>query len=515
MRLLNVKAMQLEEYIGDKFPKYASRQSQSDGIGYVWIDTCCIDKSSSTELSESINSMYRWYQKSALCYAYLEDVTSISSMSEIHSENLEFRCSRWFTRGWTLQELIAPGMVLFFGKNWTSLGDKLDLSSLITSITRIHEDVLQNPHTVSRMSVAKRMSWAASRETTRIEDVAYSLLGIFDVNMPLLYGEGEKAFMRLQEEILKKLDDQSLFAWNSSNDNAFCHGFCNIGILAPDPKFFIGSGNIVPIPSTLESQSYSMTNKGLHIKIPLSKYRAGYYIALLSCQFETDFSGCLGIVLKESDVPNIYQRGYLEEESNVRKCTANETERSQMRAIYILKKSYLDLTEPEQYDIFLVMSDSMRHHGYHIVEVVPMLLDGTLWDSETQVLKKSSSDWWTALKFYNSELDFGFFVILYNVFQFKGAIKILDIPLDGTLKETFFREMPREYNNLYRFMRTVHTRDGEQPTIPLEVIAKVETEERLNQSVFVLEVRMGNIQGRLPFSKYVHQVLCTNYTIYL
>jgi hypothetical protein len=138
-----------------------------------------------------------------------------------------------------------------------------------------------------------------------------------------------------------------------------------------------------------------------------------------------------------------------------------------------------------------------------------------LWDSETQVLKKPSSDWWTAWKFYNSELDFGFFVILYNIY-FNGAVTILDIPPDGRVEKPIFEEILMESSNsIYRFIRTVHARDAEQPTFPLEVIAKVEREERLNQSVFVLEVRMGDIQGGLPLPKYVHQILCTNYTIYL
>jgi len=528
MRLLNVKTMQLEEYVGDQFPKYAilshcwgigevtfqdingpnwrnmpgyakidyaSRQSESDGIDYVWVDTCCIDKSSSAELSESINSMYRWYQKSAVCYAYLEDVTSI--FSEVNLENLEFRCSRWFTRGWTLQELIAPATVLFFGKDWIYLGNKSNLSSLISSITRIHEVVVRDPYAVSRVSVAKRMSWAASRETTRIEDVAYSLLGIFDVNMPLLYGEGEKAFIRLQEEILKESDDQSLFAWNPPGR----YDVYNLGILATHPKCFIGSGSIIPIPSTMESQSYSMTNKGLHIKIPISNWLENYCIARLGCQFENDFSGYLGIELVKTNTPNVYRRGHPRLWNTVMKCTANET--AQMCEIYISKKTSWGSMGPEQYDVFLVMSDSMRHDGYHIVEVVPTSPHSILWDSETQVLKRPLSNWWAALKFYNSKLGFGFFVILYRSSP-DEAVKILDIPPDGTLKELFFGDLPIESYNTYRFMRTVHARDGEQPTTPLEVIAKVEKEERLDQSVFVLEVRIGNTQGRFSFPKCVH-----------
>ena len=183
------------------------------------------------------------------------------------------------------------------------------------------------------------------------------------------------------------------------------------------------------------------------------------------------------------------------------KCTANET--AQMCEIYISKKTSWGSMGPEQYDIFLVMSDSMRRDGYHIVEVVPTSLHSILWDSETQVLKRPLSNWWAALKFYNSKLGFGFFVILYRSSP-DEAVKILDIPPDGTLKELFFGDLLVESYNTYRFMRTVHARDGEQPTTPLEVIAKVEKEERLDQSVFVLEVRIGNTQGRFSFPKCVH-----------
>jgi hypothetical protein len=132
--------------------------------------------------------MFQWYYKAAICYAYLSDVKRISD---------DISGSRWFTRGWTLQELIAPRNVVFFTSKWELIGTKKSLVCSLASITGIDTRTLLDPTTLSSASVARRMSWAAKRQTTRIEDVAYCLMGIFDVNMPLLYGEGEKAFIRL------------------------------------------------------------------------------------------------------------------------------------------------------------------------------------------------------------------------------------------------------------------------------------------------------------------------------
>ncbi|KAH9208360.1 heterokaryon incompatibility protein-domain-containing protein, partial [Leptodontidium sp. 2 PMI_412] len=181
---------------------YACRQAIEDGYQYIWIDTCCIDKSSSAELSEAINSMYDWYTQAGICYAYLEDVLLDN-----------FSSSRWFTRGWTLQELLAPAHVTFFGKGWTRLGGKSDLANEISIATEIDWETLIYPGWLRKKSIAQRMCWASKRETTRLEDEAYCLFGIFGVKMPLLYGEGGNAFVRLQEEILKLSADQSLFAW--------------------------------------------------------------------------------------------------------------------------------------------------------------------------------------------------------------------------------------------------------------------------------------------------------------
>ena len=188
---------------GQSFRKieYCCSQASRDGFEYSWVDTCCIDKSSSSELSEAINSMFRWYSNAAICYAYLSDV---------HVASDQMFLSRWFTRGWTLQELLAPKSVQFFSSTWEFIGSKQSLSQKIANTTGIDEATLLNPTALSSASVARRMAWAAKRQTSRTEDVAYCLMGLFDVNMPLLYGEGEKAFIRLQEEIIKENDDHSL-----------------------------------------------------------------------------------------------------------------------------------------------------------------------------------------------------------------------------------------------------------------------------------------------------------------
>ncbi|EJF59955.1 HET-domain-containing protein, partial [Dichomitus squalens LYAD-421 SS1] len=188
----------------------ACRVARDAGYDYLWIDSCCIDKTSSTELSESINSMYLWYGLSKVCYAYLADVPS---GEDPRAEDSAFRKSRWYSRGWTLQELIAPHRVIFLSKDWDTIGTKHTLVDVVEEMTGIPCEVLSHMKPLDEFSVAQRLSWASRRQTTRAEDQAYSLLGIFDINMPPLYGEGDRAFRRLQEEIVRRFPDQSLFAW--------------------------------------------------------------------------------------------------------------------------------------------------------------------------------------------------------------------------------------------------------------------------------------------------------------
>ncbi|KAH8594343.1 heterokaryon incompatibility protein-domain-containing protein [Bisporella sp. PMI_857] len=242
MRLINVKTHQVKEFIGNKIPWYAilshtweeeevsfqdiqdldearqrkgfkkieylCGQAAEDGWDWAWMDTCCIDKTSSSELSEAINSMYKWYSEAMVCYVYLSDIESSSDWEKATTTiftqpplHPDFR-PRWFRRGWTLQELIAPLRVHFYTADWCLLGSKKDLQEAIASMTGIATNVLRHEIHVARVPVATRLYWASGRLTTRKEDMAYCLLGVFDINMPLLYGEGAKSFDRLLEQIL-------------------------------------------------------------------------------------------------------------------------------------------------------------------------------------------------------------------------------------------------------------------------------------------------------------------------
>lgn len=340
MRLLNTSTYQLESFLGTEKPPYAilshtwepegeiifndlllpldqlaskigflkvkntcSRAAQ-DGYSHVWIDTLCIEKSSSAELSEAINSMFRWYKESAVCYAFLADVDLECSMPS----------SRWFTRGWTLQELIAPDEVLFYDMNWRFLGSRGDLASVITSATKIPKHVLDRPRqevedVLQSASIAQRMNWAAERVTTREEDIAYCLMGIFDINMPLLYGEGQKAFFRLQEAILYASKDQSILAFRHPDTKTkreiLCDGFSPV--LAPDPSYFCddirreGPGSYVPEPVKLE---YGMITLDVTL-VPISRAVGSIsgvtrpsHVALLDCVCGNDYLSRPGLLLQ-------------------------------------------------------------------------------------------------------------------------------------------------------------------------------------------------------------------------
>lgn len=243
-------------------------QALEDGISYVWVDTCCIDKKSSAELSEAINSMYRWYGASTVCYAYLSDV---------YDKNWEqsFVKSTWFSRSWTLQEMLAPAALKFFDAEWKFIGEKSFLSEELAEASGIHLSVFTSERLeLSNWSVAQRMSWASKREATRVEDIAYSLLGIFDVNMPLLYGEGKRAFRRLQEEIIRGSHDHTLFAWSTDHDDSW-------GLLASSPAAFEKDAH-VSVHEFQSPKAYALTNTGLSIELPLELWLPRLYWAGLN-----------------------------------------------------------------------------------------------------------------------------------------------------------------------------------------------------------------------------------------
>jgi hypothetical protein len=344
MRLINCKTLKLEEFFSNSIPRYAilshtwgdeevsfaelslhqagtatgagyqkivftCEQATADGLDYAWVDTCCIDKSSSAELSEAINSMFAWYKNAVVCYAYLADVSE-AKMDE------ELSRSRWFTRGWTLQELLAPADVTFYDRDWMEICTKETQAKWIAEITGIDKAVLLGPPeyggktaSLGSFCVAKRMSWASNRETTRAEDMAYCLLGIFDVNMPLLYGEDSRAFLRLQKEIINRFDDDSILAWGLETETVDhpCSWpiaretkakswdlFDQVSLsklLAGSPRDFRNCTNIRYGAKSISP--FTLTNMGLQIQLPLAnillqnKLNPDFYIpgriGLLSC----------------------------------------------------------------------------------------------------------------------------------------------------------------------------------------------------------------------------------------
>jgi hypothetical protein len=255
--------------------------ARQDGYQWVWIDTCCIDKSSSSELGEAINSMYSWYRQALVCYVYLSDVHG----ADLHDEHVRklFQTSRWFTRGWTLQELLAPRFVEFYDRNWTAMGSKMRLAGQISEITGINSSALLHRRSLESFPVATRMCWASNRQTTRSEDTAYCLLGIFQINMPLLYGEGTKAFRRLQEEVLRSVEDYSLLAWESPVTGR--------SVLAPSPSSFSYLNNVELLPAkwahsrtgVMPDDPSTIAARGVRLSLPIVGQGTDELVVFLRC----------------------------------------------------------------------------------------------------------------------------------------------------------------------------------------------------------------------------------------
>ncbi|KXJ86511.1 heterokaryon incompatibility protein-domain-containing protein [Microdochium bolleyi] len=342
MFLINTTTLRLEYFIGEHIPPYsilshrwedeevdhqtfksahrganlkgydkiaaACAQSLRQGIDYTWVDTCCIDKTSSAELTESINSMFAWYEKAVVCFAFLCDVNPNAQ----NPSDTTIESSEWLKRGWTLQELLAPRKVEFYASDWTYIATRHELAvklSLATGIADCY--LLDRPAGESRRrrvlkaSMGERMSWAARRRTTRKEDESYCLLGLFGVNMPLIYGEGGDAFIRLQEEILRHSFDPTLLAWGTLGDGdlplmpvekpdppkvvSVLKHMCGMfqpwsrswqnkddavearrGFLAPDARHFLCCDKLVA--SSGSELGWDLTPGGLQINLPVSRW---------------------------------------------------------------------------------------------------------------------------------------------------------------------------------------------------------------------------------------------------
>ncbi|KAJ3471746.1 hypothetical protein MRS44_001845 [Fusarium solani] len=321
MRLINTTTLEIEEFFDISIPEYAilshtwgdgevslqdwadrknrrfkpgfqkimwaCTQAAKDQLDYVWVDTNCIDKSSSAELSEAINSMFKWYRRSTICYVYLEDVPAMT-LDQCIEKDSAFRSARWFTRGLTLQELVASPNINFFSNDWTPIATKPGLALCISEITGIAwscllKGRLSKSHPLRRYSVAQRLAWASRRSTTRIEDQAYSLLGLFDITMPLVYGEGHEAFTRLLGEIIHKYADHSFFASQLRY----------VDFLPRSPMEFCDSQSVVVSSSPQlqkhyipgdHSYPFHLTNTGLQITLPIVTTLVPHFVfGVLDC----------------------------------------------------------------------------------------------------------------------------------------------------------------------------------------------------------------------------------------
>ncbi|KAK4556073.1 hypothetical protein LTR86_006769 [Recurvomyces mirabilis] len=302
-----------------------------EGLQWAWVDTCCIDKSNSAELSEAINSMFRWYNEAEICYAYLSDVYRKAPKQPGCIDESSFLDAtskpRWFSRGWTLQEMIAPATIQFYNRDWEYITSRHQAGRCLTLLTGVDEAILHwssalDSHAIhgektisaattkaqlraslDSFSAAQRLSWAASRSTTRIEDRAYSLLGIFDINLPLIYGEGERAFVRIQEEILRVYGDDSILAWDYSPDRRLAADNVPTDdpgwLFAPSPEYFQRAHNITRCDwgSQQNSDSLQMTPKGLRTDFVVVRSTASEAVVLLNCSRGGNLSPlCLHIV---------------------------------------------------------------------------------------------------------------------------------------------------------------------------------------------------------------------------
>ena len=267
------------------------------GYDYAWVDTCCIDKTSSAALSEAINSMFKWYKESSICLAYLIDLPANNfEHAESRTADLMRPC-KWFTRGWTLQELIAPEELDFYDHGWNFRGSKNTLRYELASMTGIDVDILEDSDLLPTIPVGRRMSWAAHRKTKRVEDIAYCLFGVFGVNMPMIYGEDKNAFLRLQEEIAKSTYDLTLFAWTSQDASGedrrpthqSQHGSHLRGILAQSPAEFVECGRLkISRDRIAMVKDFAMTNNGLRIETTLGSSPSKEYVFALDCVNEGD-----------------------------------------------------------------------------------------------------------------------------------------------------------------------------------------------------------------------------------
>lgn len=273
----------------------ACKQASDDGFSWIWIDSVCIDRSNAVELGRAINSMFKCYRKATICYTYLSDVVMMdtprpdTSIFNRHREDAsadsddQGEVSEWFSRGWTLQELLAPANMQFFARDWSLIGTKQQLAPLIAKITDIDVGYLTGEKDFREACIAAKLSWMANRRTTEEEDRAYSMLGIFDIPMEVIYGEGKRAFTRLQKHLLETCADESIFAWRTPSAGLpnprgprIVLGRDEWGLIAPSPECFAGLGDVVIKRKPGRIARYGVNTAGVYISHTSGRVAVSY-----------------------------------------------------------------------------------------------------------------------------------------------------------------------------------------------------------------------------------------------
>ncbi|KAK2684021.1 Heterokaryon incompatibility [Fusarium oxysporum f. sp. vasinfectum] len=389
-----------------KLKNYCDRASK-DGWEWAWMDTCCIDKTNPADTQEAINAMFRWYQNAGVCYAHLGDV-SVSKANDIvplpEDRNLDtstdsllranlkdvFIGAKWFTRGWTLQELLAPHYLIFVDHDWRHIGTRESWALEIEKASNIEARHLNafNPTDFTSCSTAMRFSWASGRETTVEEDESYSLLGLFGISLPLIYGEGgRQAFNRLQRQLIHVYHDDSVFAWKSSQPDPK-PGW---GILARSVKDFWDASKVT---AGQYGNAYSMTNRGLEITSKYWRQRSNPDGAIV--RFNCSIGSAsdaenkeTGIHLTHDAVADIYHRARIHELCDTGQLDLRDWyEERRREPLFIRADNYLDpvassamfvVEYPEQIQIVAIYVATFGHSfTNHGIRPFGNLMNGTL-----------------------------------------------------------------------------------------------------------------------------------------
>ncbi|KAK8033992.1 hypothetical protein PG993_008987 [Apiospora rasikravindrae] len=484
------------------------------GFAFIWIDTCCIDKTSSAELSEAINSMYRWYQNAAVCIAFLSDAHDDDAMRNVNSFHDVCHQSLWFTRGWTLQELVAPAEVIFYGSDWKYLGSKEhdeEVRHSLHKTTGINIRVLDGSMQVSGVSVAERMKWASKRRTSRAEDMAYSLLGIFDVNMPLLYGEGGvKAFIRLQEEILRTSNDQTIFTWRVP-EMGMGHKEYLWGLLAKHPRYFEDVENYRPLPPVVSkpSTAWSSTNQGMRLTLllqPRSGFNESTYLAILECSRRQagDFHWSPAVRVRR-----LYGDQFARTQAHLIDTVPTPLFEQQSEA-GVYETVFIKQTPVYPIPDFMVSFDNLRWRGTSSPLTWPaQVYPPSSWDSESGVLLSKMADYQTPvglIRFTSVSLEPCLDLVVGLEQQPGGAWKPWAlqrlVPRDTTVRQSF-----HEVNSLDRlsFFKEDPNLFYWQPALKGPVQIKVHEQKVHGRTSFLikaltsLELPEQTIDPPLPF----------------